>query len=324
MAEWHCRYNGTSCNPAWLTIGKAAGCAPGVVAAVYDAVCEHGNTRSPRGAVGDFDVESYAAFSGFEEPIVLAILEQLLKRKLIVDGELADAARLYPVKHDRTAAERKRRQRDREKAGKNQPEVTESHAVTTPAEPGHAVTSHVTPLERESEAISLCSKASAASSSCSVVDFESKSTSTSESTRALALSAAQVMQKLEAEGAAGNLAHRTWHAGKVNAWAARGVTAAQLEAALAIGRAKRAAARSPQPLNIGFLDTILGDVMAMPEASKPVAARNSGNSPPKREDQLQQAVAFAKHLLSLGSVDQVECDRMIADAKAKHGREVAA
>lgn len=45
-------------------------------------------------------------------------------------------------------------------------------------------------------------------------------------------------------------------------WPARGVTVDDLRAAVATGRKRRERERSEQPLNVGFLDTILGDLLA--------------------------------------------------------------
>ncbi|MDN7790464.1 YdaU family protein [Burkholderia contaminans] len=49
---------------------------------------------------------------------------------------------------------------------------------------------------------------------------------------------------------------------RVAAWAAAGVTKAMLVAAISEARQRRAKANSPQPVNVGFLDAIVGDVLA--------------------------------------------------------------
>ncbi|WP_257008996.1 hypothetical protein [Burkholderia sp. AU4i] len=49
---------------------------------------------------------------------------------------------------------------------------------------------------------------------------------------------------------------------RLASWPARGVTVDDLRAAVATGRKRRERERSEQPLNVGFLDTILGDLLA--------------------------------------------------------------
>ncbi|RQZ18379.1 DUF1376 domain-containing protein [Burkholderia sp. Bp9031] len=49
---------------------------------------------------------------------------------------------------------------------------------------------------------------------------------------------------------------------RVTAWVAAGVTPAMLVSAIAEARKRRAKAQSPQPVNVGFLDAIVGDVLA--------------------------------------------------------------
>ncbi|MEN8511971.1 YdaU family protein [Burkholderia sp. RS02] len=56
-------------------------------------------------------------------------------------------------------------------------------------------------------------------------------------------------------------------------WPARGVTADDLRAAIATGRKRRERERSDQPLNLGFLDLIIGDTLAAR------AARTSPGTP---------------------------------------------
>ncbi|WP_272545665.1 DUF1376 domain-containing protein [Burkholderia cepacia] len=49
---------------------------------------------------------------------------------------------------------------------------------------------------------------------------------------------------------------------RLASWPVRGVTVDDLRAAVATGRKRRERERSEQPLNVGFLDTILGDLLA--------------------------------------------------------------
>lgn len=60
-------------------------------------------------------------------------------------------------------------------------------------------------------------------------------------------------------------------------WPARGVTVDDLRAAVATGRKRRERERSEQPLNVGFLDTILGDLLAARAATPATGTRAVGD-----------------------------------------------
>ncbi|WP_334046146.1 DUF1376 domain-containing protein [Burkholderia cepacia] len=60
-------------------------------------------------------------------------------------------------------------------------------------------------------------------------------------------------------------------------WPARGVTVDDLRAAVATGRKRRERERSEQPLNVGFLDTILGDLLAARTATPATGTRTVGD-----------------------------------------------
>ncbi|WP_343726669.1 hypothetical protein [Burkholderia seminalis] len=60
-------------------------------------------------------------------------------------------------------------------------------------------------------------------------------------------------------------------------WPGRGVTADDLRAAIATGRKRRERERSEQPLNVGFLDTILGDLLAARAATAATGTRTVGD-----------------------------------------------
>ena len=311
--EWFRYYNGTACHARWQTIARKVGCSAGVVSFTWIALLEHANTSRPRGSVGSFDAEDTAEFSGFEHTHILAIIDQFRKKGLIVDGMISDP-KLYPSKTDRTAAARQQRRRERLKAEK----LTNSHGVTDQKLTSHAVTQNVTDIERQSEALALVDSFRQEQSSCSVVKSQSKS----KSTRALALSAEQLEQELEQAGVVmGNLVQRALNRGKVKTWAQRQVTGAQLDDAIAIGQAKRAAVGSTQPLNVGFLDTILGDLIAAGPGPARVAAPVGANS--VTEDPLTNAIRHADHMLSLGVVDRPTRDRMVEQARAKHAEAAA-
>ncbi|WP_239149915.1 YdaU family protein [Burkholderia pseudomallei] len=76
-------------------------------------------------------------------------------------------------------------------------------------------------------------------------------------------------------------------------WPGRGVTADDLRAAIATGRKRRERERSEQPLNVGFLDTILGDLFAARTAKPATGTRTVG-------DWWRSWTGIVEHGLTLG------------------------
>ncbi|KVN18052.1 hypothetical protein WT08_02070 [Burkholderia sp. MSMB1552] len=60
-------------------------------------------------------------------------------------------------------------------------------------------------------------------------------------------------------------------------WPGRGVTVDDLRAAIATGRKRRERERSEQPLNVGFLETILGDLLAARTAKSGTSTHTVGD-----------------------------------------------
>ena len=67
MIDWFRSWHGAPTDNKWLTIGRRAGCAPGIVSAIVWALLDYASQNTPRGAITNFDMETYSAFSGFEE-----------------------------------------------------------------------------------------------------------------------------------------------------------------------------------------------------------------------------------------------------------------
>ncbi|MBN3832939.1 hypothetical protein G3N64_13940 [Burkholderia sp. Ac-20344] len=64
---------------------------------------------------------------------------------------------------------------------------------------------------------------------------------------------------------------------RVASWPGRGVTADDLRAAIATGRKRRERESSGQPLNVGLLDMILGDLLAARTAQPSGSTRSVGD-----------------------------------------------
>src|SRR5207249_4212484 len=92
---------------------------PGVVSAIYWALLDFANQGADRGAkrgdIGSFDIESYAAWSGFPEADVQAVIDALDSKGMIrvATGRISAWDRRQAAA---TPKERKAAQRERERA----------------------------------------------------------------------------------------------------------------------------------------------------------------------------------------------------------------
>ncbi len=131
MNNWFRSWHGAPTDSKWLVIGRKAGVAPGVVAAVVWALFDHASQSEERGSVLGFDVETYSAFSGFDEEQIQAVIDALTDKGVIgPDGGFKSWAKRQPKREDETAAERKRKQRDQEKRNENMCDDTQRHAMS--------------------------------------------------------------------------------------------------------------------------------------------------------------------------------------------------
>jgi hypothetical protein len=88
--DWFRSWHGAPTDPKWLLIAKRSETQAGVVSAIVWALFDYASQNSDdRGCVDRFDAETYAAFSGFEEPTIKRVIECLKEKKLIIDGHLA-------------------------------------------------------------------------------------------------------------------------------------------------------------------------------------------------------------------------------------------
>jgi hypothetical protein len=123
MNDWFRSWHGAPTDNKWLVIAKKAGVAPGVVSAVVWALFDHASQAGERGSVAGFDVETYAAFSGFDEAQIAAVIAAL-KDKGVINGDdhLAAWEKRQPKREDDSAVrakewrERKRQEAEREQA----------------------------------------------------------------------------------------------------------------------------------------------------------------------------------------------------------------
>jgi hypothetical protein len=109
--DWFRSWHGAPTDSKWLLIAKRAGVAPGMVSAVVWALFDHASQNEQRGNVDDFDVETYAVFSGFEEANVVSIIAALKEKAVIVSGTLSAWEKRQPKRED-NSTERVREHRN--------------------------------------------------------------------------------------------------------------------------------------------------------------------------------------------------------------------
>lgn len=268
-------------------VAKAAGVTAGEVLAVWVAVLAHAAAQRPRGSLEGLDAEQMALALGWPPERVAAILQAMRPR--LHDGQRLRAwKKRQRVKIDRTAAERKRRQRarQRELAQGQEPDsawpakeqetpprapdkaafVTPCHGVTAPIDGGmsrrDAMSRHVT-VGGDKEGGSF-------DPSLALGDQATLETPRA----ALRASVGDVWGWIEQAGIPAHFAVRTLKGGAVRAWIELGLTPAQFTEALRRARAARERSGDPAPVNLGFLSRFVDEVLAgRPERS--THARNS-------------------------------------------------
>jgi hypothetical protein len=109
--DWFRSWHGAPTDNKWLVIAKRADVPAGMVSAVVWALFDHASQNESRGSVEDFDVETYATFSGFDEAKVAAIIAALNEKSVIVSGVLSAWQKRQPKRED-NSTERVREHRN--------------------------------------------------------------------------------------------------------------------------------------------------------------------------------------------------------------------
>lgn len=105
MIEWFRSWHGAPTDNKWLVIARRANTSPGIVSAVVWALLDHASQAEQRGSVESFDIETYAAFSGFPEDTVRAVIVALTEKGLIKpDFMLSSWEKRQPKREDNSAA----------------------------------------------------------------------------------------------------------------------------------------------------------------------------------------------------------------------------
>lgn len=140
--DWFRWHHGSVNDPKFGLVAKKAGARVGDVIAVWALVLELASANNDRGACADIDCEATDFLLGADDGTTARILDAMRARGLITDGRVARWETRQPKREreDVTAAERKRQQRERDKA---------KDGETTTITPSHATSHQVTPREEK-------------------------------------------------------------------------------------------------------------------------------------------------------------------------------
>lgn len=139
--DWFRWHHGSVTDPKFGLVAKKAGARVGDVIAVWAYLLESASANEDRGTVGEIDDEAVEFLLGLDEGMAFRILDAMTQRGLLeAGGRVAAWEKRQPKREDDTAAERKRRQREREHELRAAPIVTEpesQHVTQSHAEVTH-------------------------------------------------------------------------------------------------------------------------------------------------------------------------------------------
>ena len=102
--SWVRSWHGAPTDNKYLVIAARAKVKTGVVSAVMWALLDYASQHEVRGTVEGFDTETYAAFSGFDEVEIIAIIEAMTAKNIIKDGRLTNWEKRQPKREDDSTA----------------------------------------------------------------------------------------------------------------------------------------------------------------------------------------------------------------------------
>lgn len=114
--DWFRWHHGSVTDPKFALVARRAGASLPDVLAVWAYLLEHASAAADRGTVGEIDAEAWDCLFGFPatETRTADILQALRARGLLDGDRVASWEKRQPKREDETAAERKRRQRERD------------------------------------------------------------------------------------------------------------------------------------------------------------------------------------------------------------------
>ena len=112
--DWFRWHHGSVTDPKFQLVARRSGASLPDVLAVWAYLLEKASAAEFRGCFGDIDCEAVDCLFGFDDGTTNAILTQMVDRSLIADEFVVAWEKRQPKREDETAADRKRRQRERE------------------------------------------------------------------------------------------------------------------------------------------------------------------------------------------------------------------
>jgi hypothetical protein len=100
------------------------------VAMLWEAAFNHASKQADRGSVAHFPPEDAGAELGIDDAVAARIWAAFVTRGMIAGDRIANWEELEPIREDPTAAERKRRQRERDQELAD--DVTQCHTTSRP------------------------------------------------------------------------------------------------------------------------------------------------------------------------------------------------
>lgn len=270
---------GQAHSPVWLYVAKHIGVSPAEVSATWLAVVEHAAQATPKGSVARFTPRATAQFFGVSEANVLSIVSMFRAEGLIDGDQIAGWHEMQGTRPDRTATERKRRQRERSHGMSRRDADSDVTAC-------HGVTSDVTACHDMSRGGDY-----RGGNTLLALNPSPNLNTPLEAHHAQAQNAGDVLQMIEQAGIRIGIGNRMFNIPAVRGWVSRGVTSEQITEAISRARRARERAGDPQPVNLGFLRCFVDDVIdGRPE-------RVPQNKPNRMEDADERVAEFVnRHL----------------------------
>ena len=262
MAEsWVRLWADMTTDPKWQTIARKSGKPRYLVIALFAHLMLEANAAEDRGSVDAVVVEDVASALDCDEADVMAIMDAMQGR-VIVDGRLAGWERRQPKREDvgnpttgaKSSTERSREHRKRKR------DAAHGNACNDVATQGNAPEAEAEAEERTGGAKAAASTPATAQPEAGdlpplgppAADPPADPPPDSPRRDPIQARAVEITHLLRAKGCALQPSDP-----RVQAWANAGRSDAELLTALEIAERRRADAGNPQPVNAGYLDSIL-------------------------------------------------------------------
>ena len=271
---WFCAHEGISVDIKYPVIMRESGADGAQVAGIWLALMDCASKAKPRGGIARFNPVHYAEFAKIDVELVRRVFDAMqLPGIEMHNGQRLTTWEDHQLKRtDNTAAERKARHILKKKQGKG----TDGNGV-----PVRAKTTEISRKTNGTDGTGAeeIQRISDASQQASVSHTPLEQL---QSTRGEAIRPGDIWARLEAVGMPVGLLARQFAGSKIRTWVAAGITADQLTEAVKRATKAREREQDTRPLNLGYLDAFVGEVIA----GKP--AKTTGGSGYEHGDQLSR------------------------------------